>query len=186
MLEKSGLDKTLDVYSWERWQTVEPWQKIAYEWARKYAESPNGWFIMSGRPGTGKTHLCTAICGDQIKKGIPTRYLVWREFVTAAKALVTDSAEYKALVDPFKRVKVLYIDDFFKSGSGEAPTAGDKNVAFELINARYADPEKITIISTELTMEKLLDVDEAIGSRIYERSKGNYLDISKKRNWRLQ
>lgn len=185
LLAQSGLDKVVSAYTWEAWESVDNWQRLYYEWARRYSDNPKGWALVSGRPGTGKTHLCTAICADQIKKGIPTRYLLWKEFSTEAKAVITDAEAYKKLVDPFKRVQVLYIDDFFKAKNGDAPTAGDCNLAFEIINARYADPQKVTIISSELPIERILDVDEATGSRIYERSRGNYIDLSRMKNWRL-
>lgn len=184
-LERSGLSKVLDTYTWERWQCKETWQTQALRAAQTYARHPDGWFLASGRPGTGKTHLCTAICGDLLHNGYEVRYLLWREFTTKAKALLTEDEEYGNLVDPYKRVPVLYLDDLFKTGKGQEPTTGDVNLAFELLNARYADPDKLTIISTELSMAKLLDIDEATGSRIYERARGHYLDLSEKKNWRL-
>ena len=82
-------------------------------------------------------------------------------------------------------MKVLYIDDMYKTGKGQQPTVGDVNLAFEIINARYNDTGKVTIISSERTVEEMLDIDEAVGSRIYERSKGNYLNLYGRENWRL-
>ena len=62
----------------------------------------------------------------------------------------------------------------------------DKNIAFDLLNARYINPDAITIISTELTIDRILSWDEAIGSRINQRAKDYMLNIGKKQNWRLQ
>lgn len=184
-MARSGLSNVLDLYSWDRWQSKEPWQATALRLAKDYAAKPEGWFLAAGRPGTGKTHLCTAICGDLLKAGREVRYLLWREFSVQAKAVVNDDEAYRDLIEPYKRVQVLYLDDLFKQGKGTPPTAGDCNLAFELLNARYIDPRKLTIISTELSVDKLLDIDEAIGSRIYERAKDHYLDLSGKKNWRL-
>jgi len=184
-MAQSGLGNVLDLYTWEKWQCREPWQEKALQVAKDYAAHPEGWFLAAGRPGTGKTHLCTAICGDLLRNGRMVRYLLWREFTTQAKAVVNDDEAYRELVEPYKRVPVLYLDDLFKTGKGQTPTAGDCNLAFELLNHRYTNPYQLTIISTELTIPQLLDVDEATGSRIYERSKGHYLDMSGKKNWRL-
>lgn len=186
MMQASGLSKVLNTYTWEAWRSEEPWQQNYYDMAKSYAEHPSGWFVAAGRPGTGKTHLCTAICGDLLKRCIGVRYVIWREFATRAKALVTDADEYQDFVNSYKWAKALYLDDFFKGKQGERPTAADCNLAFELLNARYADPDKLTIISTELPIEKILNIDEAIGSRIYERSKGHYVDLTDKQNWRLK
>ena len=37
-------------------------------------------------------------------------------------------------------------------------------------------------------LEKILETDEAVGSRIYERTKrnGNVFDLGEKRNWRIE
>lgn len=185
-LEKSGLAKVLNVYTFDGWQIREPWQGQFLQAAKDYADKPAGWFCAVGRPGTGKTHLCTAICGELLEKGLEVRYVLWRDFSTRAKALVNDDEAYRALLEPLERVRVLYLDDLFKTGKGQTPTAADCNLAFELLNARYADPDKLTVISSELTMGQLLDIDEAIGSRIYERSKGgHYIDLSGRKNWRM-
>lgn len=102
-----------------------------------------------------------------------------------AKAAVNDEAEYQQIVEPLKMVRVLYIDDLFKTGRGQEPTAADVNLAFEILNARYNDSRKITILSSEWTLESILNLDEGVGSRIYERTKGYYFDLTGRKNWRL-
>lgn len=185
-LEKSGLAKVLNIYTFDTWQVKEQWQLHFLTVAKDFSERPKGWFCVTGRPGTGKTHLCTAICGELLQKGMEVRYLLWRDYSTQAKAVVNDQDAYLELMEPYKRVKVLYLDDLFKTGKGQDPTTADCNLAFELLNARYADPDKLTIISSERTMGNLLDIDEAIGSRIYERSKDHYVDTSGRKNWRME
>lgn len=182
---RSGLVDLMKRYTFKTWQVREPWQKSAAETVKRFIERPEGWLLAAGRPGTGKTHLCTCACTGLIKKGIETRYALWRDMSVQAKAVVNDEEEYRRLVEPLKRVPCLYIDDLFKTGKGQPPTTGDVNLAFEIINSRYNDSKKITVISTELDVGKLLAIDEATGSRIYERSKNFYLDLTEKKNWRL-
>ena len=75
----------------------------------------------------------------RIGEGKNTRYLQWRDEVPKIKAKA-NSDEYEKLVEPWKTVEVLYIDDLFKTGKGkdeqeeQKPTAADINVAFEIIN----------------------------------------------------
>ena len=95
-------------------------------------------------------------------------------------------------MEPLKTVAVLYIDDFFKpsrdeSGQKRPPTAGDINIAFDILNYRYVN-NLPTIISTERTIDELLDIDEAIGSRIYQRTKGYCFSFreNRSRNYRLK
>ena len=182
-LEKSGLKDLVGRYSFATWQTRESWQQGALEMAQRFVEDPAGhWFVMAGQVGAGKSHLCTAVAAALMEKGMPARYMLWRDTAVQAKAVVNDDAAYAALVGPLKRIKVLYIDDLFK---GAKVTPGDVNLAFELLNSRYNDSGKITILSSERTMDQLLDIDEAVGSRVYERSKAFYLELAGVKNWRL-
>ncbi len=51
-------------------------------------------------------------------------------------------------------------------------------------NARYVARRKVTILSSELTVEKLLNIDEALGRRVYERSEG-YRIVAPEEDWSL-
>jgi hypothetical protein len=94
-----------------------------------------------------------------------------------------------------KNADVLYIDDLFKNGKDDfgtvkQPTPADINAAFEIINYRYNNPGKITIISSERTLIEMNAIDEAIAGRIAEKSKaGGYcINLAKdgKKNWRMK
>ena len=79
---------------------------------------------------------------------------------------------------PWKTVEVLYIDDLFKTEQGRNPTTADVNIAFEILNYRYRNPELITIISSERTIQDIVKIDEAVGSRIFEKSRNCCINIS--------
>jgi len=181
-IQRSGLAPLLDRYTFDAWQEQEPWQRRAKELAVAYAENPEGWFVMAGSVGAGKTHLCTALCGKLLERGISVRYVLWRDLAVRAKAAVNDGEAYQAIVAPLKRVQVLYIDDLFKVGN--KPTGGDVNLAFELLNHRY-NSSLPTVISSELTVEDITSIDEATGSRIYQRSRDHYIALRGRKNWRL-
>ena len=193
-LEKSGLSDMVQRYTFEAWEVKERWQQQVKDLALQYTEEQKGWFLVTGNPGSGKTHLCTAICRELLHLGYDTRYMLWRDVAVEAKAVVTCDEDYQRIVGPLKSVRVLFIDDLFKSGKEDRdgrrvpkmPSVGDVNLAFEILNNRYNDSRKLTIISTERSIDDLLNIDEALGSRIYERSKRFYLDFSDKPNWRLR
>lgn len=181
-IEQSGLADSLERYTFEAYTVEHEWQRQAKALATDYVTSPDGWFAATGGVGSGKTHLCTAICGKLINGGVPTRYMQWRTDAPRLKGLVNDRADYEFMINPFKRVKCLYIDDFFKGSVSEA----DIHLAFEILNERYNSERLITIISSEKSISEILSIDEAIGSRIYERSKKHLIEIAKGNNWRLQ
>lgn len=183
-IERSGLAPLMGECTFDTWEEREPWHKQAKKLAMAYAENPDGWFVMAGSVGAGKTHLCTAVCGELLKRAIPVRYVLWRDLTTQAKAVLMNNEAYQAFVAPLKRIKVLYIDDLFKTG-GQKPTPGDINLAFEILNNR-GNGGLPTVISSELTVEDITNIDEATGSRIYQRSKGYYIPLRGKKNWRLE
>lgn len=188
ILEKSGLSGMVRRCTFSKYREDAQWQIDAKRMAQEYAKHPDGkWFIASGNAGSGKTHLCVAICRELMLRGIETRYALWRDEATRIKAVANDCEEYDVRVNPLKNVPVLYIDDFFKVGGGGKPTSAEISLAFEILNSRYNGLEKITVISTERSMEELMDIDEAVGSRIYERAKGNILSLSgSEKNWRMK
>ena len=63
----------------------------------------------------------------------------------------------------------------------------DVNIMFEIINYRYLNFLPI-IVSSEFTIEKMLEFDEGIGSRIYEMSKDYVVEIKNdiRNNYRLK
>lgn len=181
-IKQSGLADALDACTMDKYKTVKDWQKDAKAAAQRYIERGRGkWFVMSGCPGSGKTHLCTAICGELLKKNIEVRYMLWRSEAPRLKALIGDREEYERIMRQYSECDVLYIDDFFKGTITEA----DINLAFELLNNRYISRGAGTIISSEQNIQQLIDIDEAIGSRIAERAAG-YLIETPKDNIRLK
>lgn len=181
-IKRSGLADVMNRYTFEAYKTPDKQTAAIKAAALRYvAESRGEWFVIVGRPGSGKTHICTAIVGKLIEGGKNCKYMLWRDEVRELKALVNDNPAYRERMNLLKNVDVLYIDDFFK---GRAVSDGDLNVAFELLNARY-NARKRTIISGERTIGAIMDIDEAIGSRIYERSKNGYCFETSPENWRL-
>lgn len=196
-MQRSGLKDVIRNYTFDRFEATEPWQQTIKAAAMDYAKSPDGWFALCGQSGSGKTHLCTAICRELLLRGDQVLYMLWRDDIAKIKQTAMGSkfddeaTELHRLLGKFKTAKVLYIDDFFKTGATaesatQHPTVADINYAFEIINYRYNNPGLITIISTELTEDELLDIDEAIGGRIYERAKAFSIGRDRRKNYRVR
>jgi DNA replication protein DnaC len=198
-IERSGIKGLLDKCTLNNFQTLEPWQTRMKQKAQEFLTDHSGkWFYAGGQVGGGKTHICTAICGELLKQGKAVRYMLWRDEVTRLKAAVNDASEYGRLITPLKTAPVLYVDDFFKTSdeidpkTGEtrkkSPTPADVNVAFEILNYRYINSDLVTIISSERSIDDLISCDEATGSRIYQRTKDYccYINPGENRNYRLR
>lgn len=166
-IKSSGLEEPLQNLTFETFKVENEYQKQWFDKAKSYAESGNGWFYMGGQVGAGKTHLCTAIAGNFLKIGKSLRYMQW-ESDSAALKQIANKPEFTSMIEPFKESDVLYIDDFFKTKAGMPVTPADIGLAFQIINYRYINKELITIISSERTLAEIVEIDEALGSRIYE------------------
>lgn len=186
-IEESGMAGLLQKCTIDSFETEAEWQKDIKGAADRFLKCSDGrWFYIGGQVGCGKTHICTAIVGEMMNAGMSARYMLWRDDVVRLKACVNDES-YGDEMERLKRANVLYIDDFFKTRSGDKPTQGDLNIAFELLNHRYSN-QIPTIISSERTINEILEIDEAVGSRIYERARGFCMNIGRdpEKNWRLR
>lgn len=190
-MNRSGLKNIIRDYTFSKFAVVDPWQQTLKEAAEAYAQKPEGWFFIGGQSGAGKTHLCTAICREFLLAGTSVKYMLWRDDIVKLKNALGEPAQYDALMTEYKTVEVLYIDDLFKTGKGadgakQRPTSADINIAFEILNFRYNNPKLLTIISSECTINDILDIDEATGGRIFEKAKAFSLKPDKAKNYRLK
>lgn len=190
-MEKSGLKNIIQEKTFELFTAAEEWQKAIKAGTMAYADKLEGWLLFCGQSGSGKTHLCTAVCRQWLLSGDEVRYMPWRDKVAELKAMSLDSERRGEIISGYKTAQILYIDDLYKVGKAvdgtSNPTGADVSLAFEIINHRYIN-HLPTIISTEKTPQELVEIDEATGSRIIEMAGGNVYSIGRdqKRNYRLR
>lgn len=164
LMKRSGLDGSIKKF--EDFETYEKWQKIIKNKAMDFPKQTDArCFYIGGQSGAGKTHLCTAIAREYLVKCLPVRYIVWVQAVEQMKSY--DNMFRFEQSDEWANVDVLYIDDFFKPAGG-AFSGTDIRKTFEIIDRRYKQPDKITIISSELTLDEIGRIDQATAGRIFE------------------
>lgn len=176
--------------TFDNFEATQPFQKTMVKIAKSFIENgykDGKWLFSGGQVGCGKTHICTAIVNELIKQGVACKYMTWRDDSIKLKANINDY-DFDSLILPYKEAKVLYIDDFFKTQAGQYPTQADVNLAFMIINYRYNNNDLVTIISSELYLADIMDIDEATGSRIVERTRNFRIEVArdKSRNYRLK
>ena len=140
----------------------------------------NGRIFITGN--CGKSHICTAICGELLKKH-EVRFMSWLTESVKLKQHINNAEVYEPLMEDYKNCEVLYIDDFFKN---EQLSPADLKLANEIINFRCV-ANKQTIISSERLVKDLIAIDEAIIGRIVEMAE-EYLTqiVGKEKNYRLR
>lgn len=186
-VKNSGLEKAVENYRFDNFFTDSQWQEKLKKAAEAFAANPEGWFFVGGQSGAGKTHVCTAICASLLRRGQDVIYCQWRPESVKLKGCINESDEYCNLIAKYKKARVLYIDDLFKGANTKGPTTADIGILFEILNHRYLN-DMTTIISSEYLITEIIEFDEAVGSRIAEKSRDYLISISKSRekNYRLK
>lgn len=157
-IKSSGLDltKTFDNYN-----TTYDWQIRIKNDALAYAKNPIGWFFIGGQSGSGKTHICNAIC-IELMKTRNIKYLTWRLGSQRLKMQMKEE-DYFEKLDDILNAEYLYIDDLFKGGITDA----DLSLAWTILDWR-ASHRLPTIISSEKTSDEIWNKDQSLGGRIEE------------------
>ena len=149
-----------------------------------FSELDGRWMALLGAPGSGKTHISMAVCNALIKQYIPVLYFQHVEGIKEFYSMFAQKEDIGGKVERMKTAPVLYWDDLYKPP--KEPKDFEIELAFEVLNYRYINLLP-TIISSELIPERLLEIDEATGSRIIERAKGHLVTVSGEGlNYRLE
>lgn len=132
----------------------------AYRVARAYAENPQGWLVLFGAFGTGKTHLAVAIANYRISLGEPAVFIVVPDLLDHLRSTFSPSSEiaYDDLFETVRNTSLLILDDLGSQTS--TPWAQEK--LYQLLNHRY-NRALATVITTNLNPD---DIEPRLRSRI--------------------
>lgn len=151
--------------------------ECAVEYLQEYQTIKNNRqnsIALLGQPGAGKTHLLTAISNNLINKMQVS--VLYFPYVEGFNDLKDDFDRLEEKLERMKNVDVLFIDDLFKpvsvqikEGRIKKPRATEWQIeqTYAVINYRYLNHKPI-LVSSELTVDEIVDVDEALGTRIYQ------------------
>ncbi len=135
---------------------VEP----AYSRAAAFARHPEGWFILFGTYGSGKTHLAAAIANELLSRKLAIYFAIVPDLLDHLRVTFKPDStlDYDELFDRIKSVAVLFLDDL----GTENGTPWAKEKLFQLINHRYN-----TKLPTVITSNRApTDLDPRIYSRL--------------------
>lgn len=184
-IEFKNLDKTLKSFECFN-QTTKNMKDTATNYLLRFkniCSSENNSIMFCGTPGSGKTHLLLAVSLNLLKKEkIGVVYMSYVEVITKLKQAAMQPEEYQRLINKYKNAKVLFIDDLFKGKITES----DIRIIFEIVNFRI-NKKLPMMVSTEFNIDRLLEFDAAVASRLYKASKGFYLEINgQENNYRMR
>jgi len=134
----------------------------AIQAAREYADHPQGWFVLTGDYGSGKTHLAAAIANHRAKLGKPVIFVTYQDLSDLFRTTGhrdTDERNTRLALQ-VRLVDFLVLDDV----SALVGTAGYfREKFFQVFNYRF-DAQLPTVLTTAAADKEL---DPRIKSRIF-------------------
>ncbi len=132
----------------------------AYELAHNFADAPQGWLILIGGYGCGKTHLAAAIANERIARGQPALFVNVPDLLDHLRATYspTSTVSYDQRFETVRTAPLLILDDLGTENT--TPWAGEK--LYQILNYRY-NTRLPTVITTNLQLD---DLDPRLRSRM--------------------
>jgi len=132
----------------------------AYETALAYAQHPEGWLLLRGGYGCGKTHLAAAIANVALDKGTPVIFVTVPDLLDYLRAAYapTSPTSYDRRFEEVRTAPLLILDDL----GTEHATLWALEKLFQLLNYRYM-ADLPTVITTNRDLE---DMEPRLRSRL--------------------
>jgi len=154
---------TFDSFDWKRINLpIEQRENLkeSFRLAFDFAKSPEGWLVLLGETGCGKTHLAAAIANYRYQAGQPALFVVVPDFLDHLRSTFSPESEvtYDQLFERVKTTPLLTLDDFGEHST--TPWAREK--LYQVINYRY-NARLATVITTRCTLD---EIDSPVSSRL--------------------
>jgi DNA replication protein DnaC len=136
----------------------------AYIRSVEYARRPQGWLILFGNYGVGKTHLAAAIANEAVRRHFRVLFAIVPDLLDHLRSTFGPSSEvqYDERFETIREASVLVLDDLGTENT--TPWAREK--LFQIINHRY-NFALATVITSNRKPE---DIDPRIFSRMSDRT----------------
>ncbi len=136
--------------------------EMAFNQANHYARNLNGWLLLQGGYGCGKTHLAAAIANFAVEMGVPTLFLTVPDLLDMLRfSYDSQDTTFENRFNEIRNASLLILDDF---GTQNA-TGWAQEKLFQIINYRYLNKLPL-VITTNLSLD---DVEARFRSRLSDR-----------------
>jgi len=134
----------------------------AFRLALDFAKLPDGWLILVGDTGCGKTHLAAAIANYRLEAGKPVLFIVVPDFLDHLRSTFSPESRvsYDQLFESVKNAPLLILDDFGEQST--TPWAQEK--LYQVINYRY-NARLATVVTTRCSLD---EIESPISSRFID------------------
>jgi DNA replication protein DnaC len=135
--------------------------QAAREMAENFARNPQGWLLLEGGYGCGKTHIAAAIANFAVAMGRPTLFITVPDLLDTLRFAFSDpETTFEARFEEVRNADLLVLDDF---GTQNA-TGWAQEKLFQIMNYRYIN-KLPTVITTNLMLD---EIESRIRSRLQD------------------
>jgi DNA replication protein DnaC len=135
-----------------------------------FARELNGWILLEGTYGSGKTHLAAAIANQSVSQNVPTLFITPSDLLDRLRSGYSSSEMgFDERFDEIRNVRLLVIDDF---GTQNITSWGQEKL-FQLLNYRYINKLPM-VITTNLILD---EIEGRIRSRLMDQDLVKHIRI---------
>ncbi len=136
--------------------------RAAYDTCRHYADAPEGWLVLTGDYGSGKTHLAAAIANQREETGDTALLIVVPDLLDHLRATFNPNSpvSYDRRFDEIRTAQFLVLDDL----GTESATPWAKEKLFQIVNYRYA--ARLPTVFT--TTQSIDEIEPRLRSRMHD------------------
>jgi len=143
--------------------------EAAFSAANAFAAEPDGWLVLQGGNGCGKTHLAASVANKVLGQGRGVMFVVVADLLDHLRSAYapTNDTVYDEVFDSVREAELLVMDDLGSQQS--SPWAQEK--LFQLVN--YRTLSKLpTVVTTDLSDGGLRERHPRIFARIADPAAG--------------
>lgn len=143
----------------------------AFNTSRHFAGSLQGWLLLMGPVGSGKTHLAAAVANQAVNMGVNTLFLTVPDLLDWLRfAYQSNESSFEKRFEEIRNVPLLVMDDFGTQNA--TPWAQEK--LFQVLNYRYLN-KLATVITSNYHLN---DFEARLRSRLRDPELVTRVDIN--------